>query len=224
MASMGFSDNGPNTDMGGFLLAGTSTRDPYRYWKGIDATMPAAAMPNNGPAVDPYLINGQEKEITTMGNMLAMLRTGDRNIGDWYFPYSGLLLTWDGQPEFFTDGLDSTALSVTRGRPDIDNLTLGAQINIPIIAFGGSNGIDPTTGAFLPFAESVATCTAPSCTGAPRIVATDPINPTYGGADGGFEAYISEGYAHIDIVAAQDDPAHNHVYAPLLAFLKRNTH
>jgi|GEM_PF-652815 len=224
MASMGFSDNGRNTDQGGFLLASASTRDPYRYWKNIDATMPPLAIPDNGPAVDAYEVNGQEKEITTLGNVLSMLRTGDRNIGDWYFPYSGLRSTWTGTEGFFTNHLDSSALSVTRGRPDIENLTQGASINIPVIAFGGSNGISPTLGAFLPFAESIATCTAPSCTGAPRIVATDPLNPTYGGADGGFEAYISEGYAHIDIVSAEDDPSHNHVYDPLLAFLRRNTH
>jgi len=40
---------------------------------------------------------------------------------------------------------------------------------------------------------------------------------------GGFEAYISEGYAHIDVVSARDDVSHNQVYAPLLAFLERNT-
>ncbi|MFT5042109.1 MAG: hypothetical protein ACI8TX_003090, partial [Hyphomicrobiaceae bacterium] len=28
---------------------------------------------------------------------------------------------------------------------------------------------------------------------------------------------------HIDVVTAEDDPAHNNVYAPLLAFLERNT-
>ncbi|MBI5505598.1 MAG: alpha/beta fold hydrolase [Deltaproteobacteria bacterium] len=223
MASMGFSDNGPNSPLGDALLAGNSTSDPYRYWKNIEATMPPLAIPDNGPAVDAYLVNGQEKEITRLGNVLSMLRTGDRNIGDWYFPYSGLRSTWTGQEGFFTNGLDSSALSVTRGRSDIENLTEGASINIPVICFGGSNGISPTVGAFLPFAESVATCSAPSCTGTPRIVATDPINPTYGGADGGFEAYVSEGYAHIDIVSAEDDPAHNQVYDPLLAFLIRNT-
>jgi hypothetical protein len=49
------------------------------------------------------------------------------------------------------------------------------------------------------------------------------MSPVYGGVAGGFEAYISEGYAHLDIVTAEDDPSHNQVYAPLLAFLQRNT-
>ena len=62
------------------------------------------------------------------------------------------------------------------------------------------------------------------CSGATsRLVADDPITPTYGGIAGGFEVYINEGYAHVDVVTAEDDPVHNHVIAPLVAFLERNT-
>jgi len=226
-ASMGFSDNGGNTDLGDYFLAGPTFTDPYRYWKGIDAPMPAAAIPDHGAPADAFDLNGNEKEITPMANVLTMVRTGDRNIGDWYFAASGLGVTKEliVPPDAgFVGGLDSSALSIGRSRPDIENLTQGAAINIPIICFGGSNGISNTPGAFLPFAESIATCTATSCDGSTaRVVASDPITPSYGGVAGGFEAYISEGYAHIDVVSAEDDPGHNQVYAPLLAFLERNT-
>src|SRR6185369_1304337 len=209
MASMGFSDNGVNNDLGAYYLAGAPFDDPYRYWKGIELSMPAAAVPDHGAATGTCELNGQEKEITPMENVLTMVRTGDRNIGDWYFPSAGLGVTSELRvfvEDGFTGGLDSSALSIGRGRPDIENLTEGADIDIPVICFGGSNGISNTPGAFLGFAESIGTCTAPSCTGAARVALSDPITPTYGDIDGGFEAYISEGYAHIDIVAAADDP------------------
>ena len=38
---------------------------------------------------------------------------------------------------------------------------------------------------------------------------------------GGFEVHLSEGYAHVDIVTAEDD-ADNNVTGPLLDFLARN--
>ena len=37
----------------------------------------------------------------------------------------------------------------------------------------------------------------------------------------GFEVYMSEGYAHVDIVSAEDDETNN-VIAPLLQFIERN--
>jgi hypothetical protein len=40
---------------------------------------------------------------------------------------------------------------------------------------------------------------------------------------GGFEVMIVEGYAHIDVVSAEDDPAHNTMLGPLVNFLVRNT-
>jgi hypothetical protein len=120
--------------------------------------------------------------------------------------------------------LDSTALSVGRGRRDIENLTQAANISIPVIAFGGSNGLATVPGRYVPFASSIAPCTAPSCTGAARVVdasTPNPAFPTFGGVDGGFEVYISEGFAHLDVVTAEDTPDNN-VLTPLTAFLKRN--
>jgi hypothetical protein len=37
------------------------------------------------------------------------------------------------------------------------------------------------------------------------------------------EVYIAEGYAHMDVPTAEDDPAHSPIYGPLHAFLVRNT-
>jgi cysteine-rich repeat protein len=225
-ASVGFSRNGPHTDFGSFLLPRNANLDPYRLWNDFDTAMPPLAVPNNGAVTGAFDIHGQEKEATPMASLLTMVRTGDRNIGDWYFPSSGLGVTAELIVGVggFTGGLDSSALSLGRGRPDIENLTEGAGIDIPVICFGGSNGISPTPGAFLPFAESIATCTAPGCDGAtPRVVASDPVTPAYGNEAGGFEAYIAEGYAHIDVVSAEDDAAHNPVYDKLLDFLGRHT-
>jgi hypothetical protein len=126
--------------------------------------------------------------------------------------------------------LDSSALSLDpplgRGRRDIENLTQAANIDVPVICFGGSNGLTTVPGAWVPFASSIGVCTASTCDGStPRVVAADqpnPAFPTFGGAAGGFEAYISEGYAHVDVVVAEDVEG-NQVIGPLAAFLARNT-
>ena len=67
-------------------------------------------------------------------------------------------------------------------------------------------------------------CSAEVAGGAtPRLITDHPITPTYGGIAGGFEVYINEGYAHVDAVTAEDDPVHNQVITPLVAFFERNT-
>ncbi len=48
-----------------------------------------------------------------------------------------------------------------------------------------------------------------------------PAFPTLGGVAGGFEVYVSEGFAHLDVVTAEDGPDNNVI--GLAAFLKRNT-
>ena len=69
-----------------------------------------------------------------------------------------------------------------------------------------------------------APCTAPSCDGTPRVVdagAPNPAFPTFGDVDGGFEVVIAEGFAHVDVVAAEDD-ANNPVVEAIGDFLARN--
>jgi hypothetical protein len=191
-------------------------------WQDItEEPLPGSLLPNNGPAPTalPAPEWGQEAEITRMDRMLGVFVAGGTNFTDWYFPSSGLGTT-TGLPT-----LDSSALSVGRGRRDIENITQAASVNVPVICFGGSNGLTSVPGDFVAFAQSIGTCTAPSCDGAtPRVVnATSPNEafPTLGGVAGGFEAYISEGYAHVDIVTAEDGP-HNQVIGRLVDFVTRN--
>ncbi len=224
-ASLGYSDNGLNTNLFGFILPQAAfPPDPYRLWINIDQPMPAQAVPNNGLPGGPSAVNGQEKEVSRASVLFSLLRTGEPNFGDWYFASSGLSVTEElSGGGVFSGGLDSSALSVGRGRPDIENLTQASAIDIPVICFGGTNGLTPTPGAFKAFAESIGACAAPSCDGTtPRVVNPLSINTVYGDVAGGFEVHLSEGYAHIDIVSAEDDPSHNNVYDPLMAFLGRN--
>jgi hypothetical protein len=154
--------------------------------------------------------------------ILPVFYRGQTNFVDWYYPSSGLGVVAEL-------GLDTTALSAPpplgRGRRDIDNRTQGALIDIPVIAFGGSNGLTPTPASWLGFARAIAPCAAPACDGVtPRLVDEanpSPAFPTYGDIAGGFEVYISEGYAHVDILTAEDD-ATNNVIEPLLAFVVRH--
>jgi hypothetical protein len=72
--------------------------------------------------------------------------------------------------------------------------------------------------------RSIGTCAAPTCDGTPRVVdETSPSTafPTFGGAAGGFEVLIAEGFAHLDVVAAEDD-AGNPVVSALADFIARN--
>lgn len=191
-------------------------------WQDVTETIPATAVPNNGPAptaFPPSTRWGDEKEITRFDRLLGTFVAGDTNFSDWYYPSSGLSTT-SGLP-----GLDSTALSVGRGRRDIENLTQAPAIDIPVIGFGGSNGLTPVPASFRGFADSIAPCTAPSCDGVTQRVVDAGVPsaafPTYGGPEGGYEVYISEGYAHVDVLTAEDD-ATNQVLAPLAAFVARN--
>jgi cysteine-rich repeat protein len=224
-ASFGFSDDGFNPVILGIVAPGPAFDDPYRRWIDFDQPQPAAAIPNNGAATaDPTHVWGQEKEVSSLPRFFPNLFAGAVDFGDWYFASSGLSVTSELNGTSTFGGLDSTALSVGRNRPDIENLTQAAAIDVPVIAFGGSNGLTTTAAAYKPFAASIGTCTAPTCSGVtPRVVVDDPIAPTFGGVGGGFEVYIQQGYAHVDLLTAEDDPSHNNVLGPLLAFLTRNT-
>jgi len=93
-----------------------------------------------------------------------------------------------------------------------------------VIAFGGTNGLATVPGAYRPFGTSIGVCTAPSCNGTPRVVdasSPNPAFPTFGGVAGGYEIVMAEGFAHIDVVTAEDD-ANNPIPTALVAFLKRN--
>jgi hypothetical protein len=231
------------TSMGepGPMVDGLNTWRPSE-----DGPSSAAVVPDNGPAPTtlPGRIWGREVEATRFDRIMQTFYAGGSNFTDWYYPSSGLATTQapglcqanvctagnvgadctsDAQCSQ-SIGLDSTALSIGRGRRDIENLTQAAAIDVPVIAFGGSNGLAPVPGSFIAFAQSIGPCAAPSCDGTPRVVdaqSPNPAFPTFGGAAGGFEAWISEGYSHVDVVSAEDDGTNN-VIAPLTAFLARN--
>jgi pimeloyl-ACP methyl ester carboxylesterase len=204
---------------------------PLQTWQDVtEGAPPAAAVPNNGPAPTTpptppaNAIWGQEKEVTDFSRMLGTFYAGGTNFTDWYYPSAGLSVT-SGLPS-----LDSSALSLDppsgRGRRDIKNLTQAAAIDIPVIAFGGSNGLAEIPADFLAFAQSIAPCAAPSCDGStPRVVDPSLPNtafPTYGDVDGGFEVHMNEGFAHVDVLTAEDN-TDNNVVAPLAEFLLRNS-
>jgi hypothetical protein len=193
-------------------------------WLDRGEALPPQALRDNGPppADLPSRPWGVEREVTDFATLLDLF-VGETNFLDWYYPSSGLSVT-EGLPS-----LDSAPLSsdppAGRGRRDIENLTQAARIDVPVICFGGSNGLAAVPGSFVEFAQSIGPCTAPSCDGAtPRVIDPErpnPAFPTLGGVAGGFEAHISEGYAHVDVVTAADGPD-NRVIGPLIEFLDRN--
>lgn len=228
---------GPGVTSGGLL-----------HWQDIsEGPLPPALTPNNGPAPTtlPGSIWGVEAEPSSLQRVAELNYKGNTNFTDWYYPNAGPSITsasgrcisslctaGNVGAACTTDaqcaqsiGLDSTALSVGLNRPDIENLTQAANVNIPVIGFGGTNGLAPVPGRYTPFAQSIGTCTAPSCDGSTArvvdAVTPNPAFPTFGNINGGYEVYISQGYAHVDVLTAEDGPGNN-VIDPLIAFLQRN--
>ena len=216
-------------------------------WKGLtEGPFSPAVIPNNGPQPTALPAGkwGQEKEVTRIDRLGETFYMGATNFTDLYYPQAGPSVTSitgvcssgtcsvgnvgascaaDNQCSQSVN-LDSSALSIGRSRRDIENLTQAAAIDIPVIGFGGTNGLATVPAAFVGFGNSIGTCTAPSCDGTPRVVnATlpNPAFPTLGDVPGGFEVVLAEGFAHVDVLTAEDD-ANNPIPAALVAFLKRN--
>lgn len=201
--------------------------DGVDTWLGTGENIPASAFDDNGPAPQSPAragVWGVEAEPTDLkGRLMPFIYAGATNFFDWYYPSSGLGIASEL-------GLDTSALSAPpplgRGRSDIANRTQAANINIPVIAFGGSNGLTPTPGTFSSFARSIGMCTAPACDGVtPRLLDEAQPSlafPSFGDISGGYEVYMSEGYAHLDILTA-DDGADNNVIGPLVDFMQRHT-
>lgn len=223
-------DDGAAANFASFVATSLGAIGPpvegVRTWLNYGDEMPADALTDHGPAPTELAEAGRwgtEVESTDLeGHMMSSLYQGQTNFSDWYYPSSGLGVV-SGL------GLDTTPLSAPpplgRGRSDIDNVTQARNVSIPVIAFGGSNGGIAVPGRMLGYADSLAGCDAPSCDGStPRVVDREQPStafPTFGDAAGGFEVFISEGFSHVDIVAAEDDETNN-VIAPLLRFIERN--
>ncbi|UAW97180.1 hypothetical protein KEM63_10090 [Halopseudomonas nanhaiensis] len=212
---------------------GTLNAEGLLEWLDNDQPLPASVLNDNGPAPSSMLTTprywGQEVEPTNLGRLTPAFYADPSNFSDWYYPSTGLTLG-NGSTGGANLGLDTSALSLPvelggRGRSDIVNQTQARSIDIPVIAFGGSNGLAPLPGSWRGIANSIAPCAAQSCeVGTPRMLsgAADlSAFPQFGGAEGGFEVYISEGYSHNDVLTADNDETNN-VIGPLLSFIERN--
>jgi pimeloyl-ACP methyl ester carboxylesterase len=215
-------------------------------WQDItEGPLPPALTPDNGPPPVslPATRWGVEQELVSLTRYGTTFLHADANASDWYYSSSGLSVTSAPGRCVATTctvgnvgascaanadcaqtiNLDSSAVSATR--PDIVNLTQAAAIDIPVICFGGSNGLTPVPGNYVAFGESLATCASPSCDGSTaRVVDSavpNPAFPTLGDVSGGFEVHISEGLAHNDITSSEDVPGNN-VLGPLAEFIARN--
>lgn len=223
------SKNGPVASIPGFSFLAVSVGEPGPMVDGILTWRdilhgPITGGPDLGPPPTALPAGkwGADKHVTRLDRMVWAFFAGRTNFSDWYYPSAG--------PSTTTGiNLDSARLSAPpplgRGRCDIENLTQAANIDIPVIAFGGSAGLTTVPAAFTAFAQSIGPCTAASCEpGTPRVVDLanpNPAFPTFGDVAGGFEVYISEGFAHLDVVTAEDNED-NHVIGPLVDFLARN--
>ncbi len=215
-------------------------------WLDIDELLPPSATPDLGPAPTtlPPANWGQEKEVVRMDRLINTFAFADSNATDWYYEGSGYSVTsspgrcvatsctiGNVGASCATNGdcaqsisLDSSAVSAGASRRDIVNMVEAANIDIPVICFGGSNGLTPVGVNYLSFAKSIGTCASPSCTGQVRVVdelLPNPAFPTFGNIDGGYEVYIREGLAHVDVISGEDTPDVD-VIAPLSAFIARN--
>jgi len=216
-----------------------------------EGPMPPEVLPDSGPPpvelpdFNAAAVWGREREVTRIDRVLAAVAAEAGNNVEWYWPSSGVIgmlsvrgVCSDGECtvgnvgascEDDMDcsqgvGLDSTALSVGRGRRDIVNQTQASEIDIPVLGFGASFGSAPVPGYFTVLGELIAACASPSCDGTPRVIdpaAPSPTFPTFGGPAGGFEVYVPEGFTHFDLLYGEADQ-NEEVLDPLAAFLVRN--
>ena len=129
------------------------------------------AIIDNGPKPPPGSTGrwGVEREVTDIGVLIRSLyETG--NASEWYFVSgrTGLDLQF---------GRDSSAL----GAPELLNVTQNANVDVPVLGIGGSNGLATTEASFAGYLGSIAS--------------TDQ------------QVVILEGYAHLDVITAQDNEA-----------------
>lgn len=208
-ASVGFSDDYGNTPLEifgpSFYVAQAAPGGALRTWKDAgDPTLPSVldvppcdplgaqngpaddagcAIVDNGPPSGPGespRTNGLEAEVTPID---AFVRTqfGKRNGFEWYFAA--------GRPSLdFSYGRDSSglvdqALAVDPGHEGPLVVTQNAQVDVPVIAIGGSNGLTPEPKSFDSYLGSIATPAAWK------------------------EVHIVPGYAHLDPLNAANNQA-----------------
>lgn len=124
--------------------------------------------PKPGPGESPTQW-GVEREVTDIAVLSRTLyETG--NASEWYFV--------SGRPNLdLSFGRDSSAL----GAPELLNVTQHANVDVPILAIGGSNGLAPTEASFASYLDSTSS--------------TDTT------------IVLIEGYAHLDVLSAANNEA-----------------
>jgi len=188
-ASVGFSDDGPNQwvptpDGDGFYFLGNATSGPVRQWKNFDdpslptcppnaATVsPGCAIADNGPPeATPPAVWGHEREVTDIHD-LERVQFSNGNFAEWYYLSGRVSLD-----QLF--GRDSSSL----GDESLLAVTQNANMDRPVLAIGGSNGLAPLPSSWNGYFGSIATPAADK------------------------EIAILEGYAHLDLLTAKNNEA-----------------
>jgi hypothetical protein len=211
--SAGFSDDGPNTHVApvpglindDIYVAQPAPGGALRTWRDFDdpdlptcppavfEISPGCAIVDNGPPSDPNdppRINGVEREVSSLDAFLGT-QFGKANGFEWYFA--------SGRPFLdFSYGRDSSALVAQHLALDPTHegplvVTQNANVDVPVIAIGGSNGLAPEPKSFASYLGSIATPAAWK------------------------EVHVLEGYAHIDPLTA----AHNEAVPLIEDFVNR---
>lgn len=210
-ASFGFSANGDNAlnpfsaILSGDFLVANSNVETLRTWQAYDdpdlpRCPPAEPAPALGDPADPSTWTtgcalrdngprpgpgeaprtwGAEREVTDL-DAFARTLYETSNATEWYFV--------SGRPGIdLLFGRDSSAL----GAPELLNVTRNAQVDAPVLAIGGSNGLAPTEASFADYLGSIAS--------------TD------------LRVEIVPGYAHLDVLSAAD----NEAVPPILGWMSR---
>lgn len=197
-ASIGFSDDGVNIfspAAGAFAeFYVTQPNASLRTWKDYDDPTlptcppntfnrtPGCAILNNGPRPLPTAtprVWGNEVEVTDLDDILE-IQALPSNFVEWYFGA--------GRPSLDAQyGVNSSALVAqyvaATGSEGPLVLTQNANVDVPVLGIGGSNGLAPLESSFATYFGSIATPVADK------------------------RAVIIEGHAHLDTLTAHDNAA-----------------
>jgi len=185
-ASVGFTDDGPNQRValpdGDFFYFLFPPAAGVRQWKNIDdptlptcppddpSVSPGCATLDNGlPGDTPPDVWGQEREVTDI-DALAEVQFRNGNFAEWYYLSGRVSL----DQQF---GRDSSSL----GDESLLAVTQNANMDRPVLAVGGSNGLTPLESDWDSYFGSIAT----------------PASQR--------EIVILEGYAHLDPLTATEN-------------------
>lgn len=197
-ASMGFTDNGPNSLFLGAYRTSPAAGDVRRWKQFDDPTLPTCPPATYDPAADGGVgcairdmgppsapgespkTNGVQAEVTAMTDFLDT-QFGKANGFEWYFVSGRVNLDFSYGND--SSALVAEALAIDPGDEGPLTVTQNASVAIPVIGIGGSNGLTPETKSFDRYFESIATPAADK------------------------QAHVLEGYAHVDVINARSNAA-----------------